>query len=173
MINLEKKPLPNKITTRNPEPQKQEPTEKVITLESDMIGYHGSDNQNLKLQDIRVFSPNAKQGKKYGGFYMAREQDLQHAIGYANMSGGHGTVYTVKIKAGSKMRCISGDVTRLTKEYIDKATSDGIGSIMGKDPRGRTEVAIIHLSVIKSIEIKEHTKRTNENIESILAWMNV
>jgi hypothetical protein len=115
--------------------------------------YHGSNNPALSIDDIAVIRNGAKQGKKgrsYGGFYCA--DNLTHAMQYANMSGNTPAIFNVMLCENIKTFHKSGDVTRLSAEYINSLLIAGYQMIEGKDLFGRNEYVIIDKSAIKSIE---------------------
>lgn len=116
---------------------------------------HGSGNGNLTLDDIQIVRANGqKQGKKgrvYGGFYGTSEKDSAQAEGYAGMMEGTPTVYDVKIKPGTKVFQKEGDITRLSESTINDLVSKGYGVVVGTDPRGRTEYAVIDKNAIQQL----------------------
>lgn len=116
---------------------------------------HGSGNGNLTLDDIQIVrAEGQKQGKKgrvYGGFYGTSEKDSAQAEGYAGMMEGTPTVYDVKIKPGTKVFQKEGDITRLSESTINDLVSKGYGVVVGTDPRGRTEYAVIDKNAIQGI----------------------
>lgn len=116
---------------------------------------HGSGNGNLTLNDIQIVRANGqKQGKKgrvYGGFYGTSEKDSAQAEGYAGMMEGTPTVYDVKIKPGTKVFQKEGDITRLSENTINDLVSKGYGIVVGTDPRGRTEYAVIDKNAIQQL----------------------
>lgn len=116
---------------------------------------HGSGNGNLTLDDIQIVRANGqKQGKKgrvYGGFYGTSEKDSAQAEGYAGMMEGTPTVYDVKIKPGTKVFQKEGDITRLSENTINDLVSKGYGVVVGTDPRGRTEYAVIDKNAIQQL----------------------
>lgn len=107
----------------------------------------------MSLSDIEIFrDPSTqKQGKKgrvLGGFYTAPESDAAYAGGYAAMQPDGGSTYDVRIKPGTKILNKDGDITRLSEKQINEWQAQGIGVVVGKDPRGKVEYAIIDKSVI-------------------------
>ena len=116
---------------------------------------HGSSNPDFNLADLQIVRETGqKQGKKgrvYGGFYGTSEQDIAQAEGYAVMAEGTPTIYDVRIKPGTKILNKEGDITRISKAYIDQLTEQGYGLIVGKDPRGRTEYVVIDKSAIEDM----------------------
>lgn len=116
---------------------------------------HGSGNPNLTTNDIEIVrTTGQKQGKKgrtYGGLYGTSETDAAQAEGYAQMMGGQATLYDINVKPGTKVLHKEGDITRLSKPYIEELTSQGYGLVVGKDPRGRTEYAVIDKGAIHSL----------------------
>lgn len=116
---------------------------------------HGSGNGNLTLDDIQIVrAEGQKQGKKgrvYGGFYGTSEKDSAQAEGYAGMMEGTPSVYDVKIKPGTKIFQKEGDITRLSENTINDLVSKGYGVVVGTDPRGRTEYAVIDKNAIQGI----------------------
>lgn len=123
---------------------------------------HGSGNPNLTAEDIQIIRPEGqKQGKKgrvYGGFYGTRAEDAAQAEGYAGMMGGTPTVYDVNIKPGTKVFRKEGDITRLSENTINDLLSKGYGVVVGTDPRGRTEYAVIDKNAIAGLK-----KRGSQN----------
>lgn len=117
---------------------------------------HGSGNPNLTADDIQIIRPEGqKQGKKgrvYGGFYGTRAEDAAQAEGYAGMMGGTPTVYDVNIKPGTKVFRKEGDITRLSENTINDLLSKGYGVVVGTDPRGRTEYAVIDKNAIAGLK---------------------
>lgn len=125
---------------------------------------HGSGNPNLTADDIQIIRPEGqKQGKKgrvYGGFYGTRAEDAAQAEGYAGMMGGTPTVYDVNIKPGTKVFRKEGDITRLSENTINDLVSKGYGVVVGTDPRGRTEYAVIDKNAIAGLK-----QRGSQNAE--------
>ena len=117
---------------------------------------HGSGNDLLTLDNIEIVRTNGqKQGKKgrvYGGFYGADKAALAEAEGYAAMQGGTPTVYEVRIAPNTKVLEKTGDITRLSENYINELKKDGVGVVVGKDPRGRTEYAVIDKDAISTVD---------------------
>ena len=148
-----------KVELRNerrqaPAVQEREDGETTVAEEAlDIV--HGSTRSDLTADSIEIVrTTGQKQGKKgrvYGGFYGSAIADIAHAEGYANMVDGTPTIYDVKIKPGTKILNKTGDITRLTAPYIDELVSQGYGVVVGKDPRGRTEYAVIDKNAIASM----------------------
>lgn len=142
----------------------QSTSENTVGAEG-MTLVHGSGNGNLTLDDIQIVRANGqKQGKKgrvYGGFYGTSEKDSAQAEGYAGMMEGTPTVYDVKIKPGTKVFQKEGDITRLSENTINDLVSKGYGVVVGTDPRGRTEYAVIDKNAIQQL-----SKRGVENAET-------
>ena len=132
----------------------QSTSENTVGAEG-MTLVHGSGNGNLTLDDIQIVRANGqKQGKKgrvYGGFYGTSEKDSAQAEGYAGMMEGTPTVYDVKIKPGTKIFQKEGDITRLSENTIHDLVSKGYGVVVGTDPRGRTEYAVIDKNAIQQL----------------------
>lgn len=130
-------------------------TNENIVGDEGMTLVHGSGNGNLSLDDIQIVrTEGQKQGKKgrvYGGFYGTSEKDAAQAEGYAGMMEGTPTVYDVKIKPGTKVFQKEGDITRLSENTINDLVSKGYGVVVGTDPRGRTEYAVIDKNAIQGV----------------------
>lgn len=139
----------------------QSTSENTVGAEG-MTLVHGSGNGNLTLDDIQIVRANGqKQGKKgrvYGGFYGTSEKDSAQAEGYAGMMEGTPTVYDVKIKPGTKVFQKEGDITRLSENTINDLVSKGYGIVVGTDPRGRTEYAVIDKNAIQGISQRGKTQ---------------
>lgn len=105
------------------------------------------------IEIIRTGQKQAKNGKKLGGFYAASEADADYAESYAGMVDG-GTTYDVVIKPGTKILRKDGDITRLSEKQIADWLSQGIGIVVGKDPRGKTEYAVIDKNAIQSLDLR-------------------
>ncbi|QIW86628.1 DarB-like antirestriction [Klebsiella phage LASTA] len=139
----------------------QSTSENTVGAEG-MTLVHGSGNGNLTLDDIQIVRANGqKQGKKgrvYGGFYGTSEKDSAQAEGYAGMMEGTPTVYDVKIKPGTKVFQKEGDITRLSENTINDLVSKGYGVVVGTDPRGRTEYAVIDKDAIQGISQRGKTQ---------------
>jgi hypothetical protein len=139
----------------------QSTSENTVGAEG-MTLVHGSGNGNLTLDDIQIVRANGqKQGKKgrvYGGFYGTSEKDSAQAEGYAGMMEGTPTVYDVKIKPGTKVFQKEGDITRLSENTINDLVSKGYGVVVGTDPRGRTEYAVIDKNAIQGISQRGKTQ---------------
>jgi hypothetical protein len=117
---------------------------------------HGSPNNNLTLNAIQLFNPNAKQNKnnkKYGGFYTTNPTDINQAQKYATPTG---SIYKIEIKPNANIITKNNDITRLSQNTINQYLNNNIDIIKGKDPRGYTEYAIINTNIITNI-----TKLTN------------
>lgn len=115
---------------------------------------HGSPNKALSIDDVVIIrdgQKQAKKGREYGGFYATLQQDRLQAENYSKMNGSDGNVFDVNLKSGTKILKKNGDITRLSKQYIDEQVAKGVGAIYGTDPRGRTEIAIIDKNAIESI----------------------
>lgn len=112
--------------------------------------FHGSPRNDLTLADIKVLGGEGrKQGGKYGGFYASRAADVTHAEGYAAMGdAGAGTVYRIDLVPGAVVEEKAGDITRLSETAISEYRQRGVDVVMGKDPRGRVEYAIINEGAI-------------------------
>lgn len=117
---------------------------------------HGSNNAGLNLDNIQIIRREGqKQGKKgrvYGGFYNTSLEDSAQAEGYSKMGEGTPTMYDVRIKPGTKVFTKEGDITRLSESYINDLVSKGYGVVVGKDPRGRTEYAVIDKNAVESMK---------------------
>ena len=113
---------------------------------------HGSPNNNLTLDQIKVYNPNSKQNKKnriYGGFYTTHQSDINQAKKYA---GPNGSVYKINIKPNAKIIKKDGDITRLSSDTINQYLSSGYDIISGSDPRGYSEYVIINTDIIQNID---------------------
>lgn len=124
---------------------------------------HGSTSADLTHDGITIVRTGQKQGKKgrvYGGFYASSVEDAAHAEGYANMGEGTPTVYDVRVKPGTKVLRKTGDVTRLSEAYINELKAQGYGLVVGQDPRGRTEYAVIDKEAIESLNKRSNTAPT-------------
>lgn len=138
-------------------PQTAERTDGTTATVPDtgMTIVHGSGNTALSLDGIQIVRQNGqKQGKKgrtYGGFYGTSEADAAQADGYASMMGGTPTLYSVRIRPGTRVLNKVGDITRLSERYINELVAQGYGVVVGKDPRGRTEYAVIDRAAIESL----------------------
>ena len=128
----------------------------IKTVPNGISILHGSGNDLLTLDNIEIIRANGqKQGKKgrvYGGFYGADKAALAEAEGYAAMQGGTPTVYEVRIAPNTKVLEKTGDITRLSENYINELKKDGVGVVVGKDPRGRTEYAVIDKDAISTVD---------------------
>lgn len=112
---------------------------------------HGSGNPNLTLKDIEIVRTGQKQAKKgrtYGGLYTHTEGDAALAEGYSRAEGGSPSLYDVKVKPGTRILNAEGDVTRLSAKRIEELKAQGVGVIVGKDPRGRSEWVVIDKDAI-------------------------
>jgi len=142
------------------QPERTDGTTEVLEKGTTIV--HGSGNSELKAENIQIIRADGqKQGKKgrvYGGFYGTSEADANQAEGYAGMMGGTPTLYDVKIKPNTKVLNKSGDVTRLSENYINELTSQGYGVVVGKDPRGRTEYVVIDSNAIESVNPRSKGK---------------
>ncbi|MGR6502807.1 LPD38 domain-containing protein [Shewanella sp. Koi 1] len=129
--------------------------------ESGLTLLHGSPNPALNIDDIEIVRTGQKQGKKgrsYGGFYATSEADIEQAQGYASMADGSPTIHNISIKPNTKVLNKTGDITRLSENYINELTAQGYGLVVGKDPRGRTEYVVIDKNAIKTISPMENIK---------------
>jgi len=119
---------------------------------------HGSTSDTLTKEGVQIFRQGQKQGKKgksFGGLYLSSMKDSAHADTYSRMGDGIPTVYSVSIKEGTKVLNKDGDITRLSEEYIKELVGQGYGLVIGKDPRGRTEYAVIDKNAILNFEAKQ------------------
>ena len=127
---------------------------------------HGSNNAGLNLDNIQIIRREGqKQGKKgrvYGGFYNTSLEDSAQAEGYSKMGEGTPTMYDVRIKPGTKVFTKEGDITRLSESYINDLVSKGYGVVVGKDPRGRTEYAVIDKNAVESM--KSRSEQTQQSL---------
>ena len=131
---------------------------------------HGSPNANLTLDQIQIVRDGQKQGKKgrkYGGFYLSPVEDVSFAEGYANMDEGTPTVYEVRVRQGTKVLQKEGDITRLSEAYITELLAQGYGVVVGKDPRGRTEYAVIDKNALESMVIARADAARGETFEQV------
>lgn len=114
---------------------------------------HGSPNNNLTINQIKIFNPNgSKQNKKdkvYGGFYTTHSNDITQAQKYATPTG---SIYKININPTAKIITKDGDITRLSQNTINQYLSDGYDIVTGKDPRGYNEYVIINTNIIQNIE---------------------
>lgn len=120
-----------------------------------LILSHGSNNSELKLQDIEIIRTSgqkqAKKGRIYGGLYCVASDDPQ-AGHYASMVDGTPTTYKIKIKDGVKIYQTDSSITRLTPEVIHELINKGYGILVGKDPIGKhTEWVIVDKAAIASL----------------------
>ena len=131
---------------------------------------HGSGNPSLTAADVQIVRANGqKQGKKgrvYGGFYGTSEKDAAQAEGYAGMMEGTPTVYDVKIRPGTRIFRKEGDITRLSENTINDLVSKGYGVVVGTDPRGRTEYAVIDKNVIGDLSPRSGRAKNEEGSTS-------
>lgn len=114
--------------------------------------YHGG-RKGMSLDDVQIVrEPGAtKQGKNnrvFGGFYATNKR--AEAEGYANMAEDT-TVYKVELKPGSVIENKEGDITRLSPSLIEGYRERGVDVVVGKDPRGRTEYAIINKDAVADL----------------------
>lgn len=113
---------------------------------------HGSNSDTLTLNDIQIVRTSGqKQGKKgrvYGGLYTT--DNAEEAKNYAEMKDGAATIYDVRIKPGTRIFRKDGDVTRLSKDFIDDLLSKGYGVVTGRSPIGRPETVVIDKAAIES-----------------------
>lgn len=126
-----------------------------VVSEGGMHLKHGSQRDNLTLDDISIVRTGQKQGKKgrsYGGFYATDVADVEQARGYANMNGVNGSVYDVIVAHGTRILHKEGDITRLSARDIEQWVGEGYGMVVGKDPRGRTEYVVIDKAVIVALQ---------------------
>lgn len=156
MNNLE---IPDSSNQDNTAPTENTRTDgKTEFLTDGATIVHGSGNSDLKAEDVTIVrvdgQKQGKKGRKYGGFYGTSEADASQAEGYAEMMGGSPTLYDVKIKAGTKVLKKTGDVTRLSENYINELVAQGYGVVVGKDPRGRTEYVVIDKNAIESMNAR-------------------
>lgn len=125
--------------------------ERASTGSSGLVLFHGSPAGDLSIDNIEIIrAEGQKQGKKgrvYGGFYGADESRVSDAEGYA---GDGGTIYRIELKPDAVVEQKEGDITRLTEQAITEYRAQGVDVVVGKDPRGRTEYAVINKDAIKS-----------------------
>lgn len=122
---------------------------------------HGSPSPDLtadRIEIIREGQKQAKRGRKLGGFYTLAPSEIAQANTYANMSEGTPTIYDVRIKPGTKTLIKSGDITRLSENYINQLLEEGYGLVVGKDPRGQTEYVVINKDAIDEVAARRPTK---------------
>lgn len=121
--------------------------------------YHGSPRADLTVDGIEIVRADGqKQGKKgrvYGGFYAADESRVSDAEGYA---GETGTVYEIELKPDAVVEQKEGDITRLSETAISEYVARGVDVVVGKDPRGRTEYAILNKAAINRFEDRNQKK---------------
>lgn len=128
---------------------------------------HGSGNPSLTVSDVQIVrTTGQKQGKKgrvYGGFYGTSQKDAAQAEGYAGMMEGTPTVYDVHIRPGTRIFRKEGDITRLSESTINDLVSKGYGVVVGTDPRGRTEYAVIDKGAIADLVPRGGRPNNEEN----------
>lgn len=155
------------------------------TINTPQYLLHGSPNNNLTLNDIKLFNPNAKQNKNnkiYGGFYTTDQSDIAQAQKYATQSG---SIYKIFINPNANIITKDGDITRLSQNTISQYLNNNIDIVKGKDPRGYTEYAIINTNIITNIsKITNLTEATttlndlydyhelNDESEDLYHWTN-
>lgn len=142
-------------------------TSETVVPETGLTLVHGG-KPGLTLDAIEIIRPadkmkQGKKGKVYGGFYAAAEEDAAQAVGYA---GETGAVYDVRIKPGTKVAEKPGDITRLSKAVIDQYVADGYGVVLGKDPRGRTEFAVLDKNAIEDVAPRAEPTDVTETAET-------
>ena len=124
----------------------------TVVPESGLRLLHGSEQSSLSVDDIQIVRTGQKQGKKgrsYGGFYTTSVADSAQAVDYAAMK--DGSVFDIIIAPGTKILRKDGDITRLSEKAINGWVEDGVGLVIGIDPRGRTEYVVIDKNAIQSI----------------------
>lgn len=111
--------------------------------------FHGG-RKGMTRADIQIVGregqKQGKKGRKYGGFYATDQQG--EASGYASMGQEKGAVYALDLTPGAVVEEKTGDITRLTEEQIAEYRARGVDVVKGKDPRGRTEYAVINEQAI-------------------------
>ncbi|HEV8034398.1 LPD5 domain-containing protein, partial [Yoonia sp.] len=145
---------------REPSPSaatKREAATSVVPSDG-MTLVHGG-RSGMNLDDIEIIRDPSKQkqgkkGRSYGGFYAASEADAEYADSYAKMQGESGQSYDLRIKPGTKILDVGSGITRLSQSNIDKWTDEGIGVVVGKDPRGKIEYAVIDKNAIESLSAR-------------------
>ena len=114
--------------------------------------FHGSPRSDMTAADVRIIGgegrKQGKAGRSYGGFYAADEASVSDAEGYA---GADGTVYRIELVEGAVVEEKAGDITRLSEQTIAEYRERGVDVVKGKDPRGRTEYAIVNGAAIASM----------------------
>ena len=120
---------------------------------------HGSKNENLTLEDIKILgrgvAEGQRQGKRnreYGGFYTADISDIDQAKFYADQKGQKGFIYSVTVKPDAKIYQKDTPIDRLAKSDIDNLVSQGYSIVSGKDVMGKKANVIIDKSAILSID---------------------
>lgn len=125
--------------------------------------FHGSPNKDLSLDDVTIIGgegrKQGKNGRSYGGFYAAGEDRISDAQGYA---GEGGSVYQIDLKPNAVVEEKSGDITRLSEQTINEYRGRGVDVVVGKDPRGRTEYAIINKDAIQRFAQQQSAEATTD-----------
>lgn len=137
--------------------------------------YHGSPRADLTQADIKVLGrtgqKQGKAGRAYGGFYAADAASIADAQGYA---GDGGTVYRIDLVPGAVVEDKEGDITRLSESAINEYRARGVDVVKGKDPRGRTEYAIINEAAVQrfgdNAALTDETPQLVQDWEKVKAW---
>lgn len=134
--------------------------------------YHGSPRTDMAQADIKVLGrtgqKQGKAGRSYGGFYAADAASIADAQGYA---GEGGTVYRIDLVPGAVIEEKEGDITRLSESAIAEYRSRGVDVVKGKDPRGRTEYAIINEAAVR--RFGDNAALTDEMPQLVQDWEKV
>jgi muramidase (phage lysozyme) len=159
-----------------PETRTTRPDGEIKTLQNGLGILHGTGDDALTLNDIDIIrqtgQKQGKAGRIYGGFYGAGKDRLAEAEGYANSQGGTPTVYEIRIKPQTKVLEKKGDVTRLSENYINDLKKDGIGLVVGKDPRGRTEYVVVDKDAISTLDKYDPNAAPSTDGLSVIDYLN-
>ena len=159
-----------------PETRNTRPDGEIKTLQNGLGILHGTGDDALTINDINIVrqtgQKQGKAGRVYGGFYGASKDRLAEAEGYANAQGGNPTVYEVRIKPQTKVLEKKGDVTRLSENYINDLKKDGIGLVVGKDPRGRTEYVVVDKDAIATLDKYDPNAPPSTDGLSVIDYLN-
>ena len=141
------------VTTEPPEvaPTSDVVSETVVGPEGLTLLHGGRPGLTLDRVQIVRQAGATRQGKKgrvFGGLYTTTEAAEAEARGYA---GEDGVLYDIRIAPGTRVARRGGDITRLSKDVIDRYVADGYGVVVGTDPRGRTEHVVVDKAAIESV----------------------
>ena len=135
--------------------------------------YHGGVTEDFNIDSIDVYRPSIKQGSKYAGFYMYKDDNRDKAFHYAEQTNSFFNTSdrgVVKIEMDSNLNIFYLDrmfeIDRLTINQLQYYANLGYDLISGNSFGGQQYV-LLNKDKIKSISFESMDKRYEDTIKMI------